>query len=306
MEMYDYTGKPVQHDRARVNGITMHYVTAGEGEPILLLHGTPKSSIYWHKLIPLISRRFKVIAPDLRGFGYTDKPPASEGYDSLTVVKDVMELMDQLGIEKFHIHSEDRGAEYAFVLCSLHPDRVKTLSYGEMAVSGFGIEEASYFTQENVEAHYNKNGNWLWHVPFFFVPHVPEMMIAGHEREFWDFLLRGASYNPESVSDELLDALVSVLKSPGGTRGVLETYRAELKNIKIDQELLEKNGKLDLPIMTMGGVEFYGPTVKDYCLRIAKNVEKEVVFEKCGHNLALEKPEEVAELLFDFMLDRER
>ena len=68
-EMYDHNGQPVQHGRARVNGIRMHYVTAGQGEPLLLVHGTPKTSFYWHKLMPLLTPYFTVVAPDLRGFG---------------------------------------------------------------------------------------------------------------------------------------------------------------------------------------------------------------------------------------------
>ena len=68
-EIYDHHGRPVKHGRARVNGIRMHYVTAGQGEPLLLLHGTPKTNYYWAKLLPLLTPHFTVVAPDLRGFG---------------------------------------------------------------------------------------------------------------------------------------------------------------------------------------------------------------------------------------------
>ena len=93
MEMYDYNGKPVTHKFASVNGIRMHYVTAGQGPVILLLHGTPKTNYYWCDVMPLLTKDFTVVAPDLRGFGYTDKPGASEGYDSLTVTKDLDEAV---------------------------------------------------------------------------------------------------------------------------------------------------------------------------------------------------------------------
>ena len=62
-EIYDHAGDPVRHGRARVNGIRMHYVTAGQGEPLLLLHGTPKTHYYWYKLIPLLTEHFTVVAP---------------------------------------------------------------------------------------------------------------------------------------------------------------------------------------------------------------------------------------------------
>lgn len=68
-EIFDHTGAPLRHGRARVNGIRMHYVTGGHGEPILLVHGTPKTHFYWYKLIPRLTEHFTVVAPDLRGFG---------------------------------------------------------------------------------------------------------------------------------------------------------------------------------------------------------------------------------------------
>jgi pimeloyl-ACP methyl ester carboxylesterase len=159
MEMYDHTGQAVTHGRARVNGIRMHYVRAGEGpEVLLLLHGTPKTSYYWYRLIPLLTEHFTIVAPDLRGFGYTDKPPAADGYDSATNVLDVSELMTYLKIDKFHVHGEDRGADFAYALAATCRDRVKSLSFCEMMVSGFGLEETSYWTEENVTAQYRQKG----------------------------------------------------------------------------------------------------------------------------------------------------
>lgn len=111
-ETYDHAGGPVTHGRARVNGIRVHYITAGSGPPLLLLHGTPKSHYYWYRLIPFLTPHFTVVAPDLRGFGATDKPPASEGYDCLTQANDVAELMRQLGHEKYHVHGEVRCSRY--------------------------------------------------------------------------------------------------------------------------------------------------------------------------------------------------
>jgi pimeloyl-ACP methyl ester carboxylesterase len=184
-ESYDHTGKPVQHHRRRINGIRMHYITAGSGPAILLLHGTPKNSFYWYRLLPLLTPHFTVVAPDLRGFGYTDKPPATDGYDSGTNADDMADLMTQLGHEKFYVHGEDRGADYAYALAAMYRDRVIKLSFCEMVISGFGLEETSFWTPENVTAQFRQKGVWCWHLGFFFLSHIPEMLIQGHEREFW-------------------------------------------------------------------------------------------------------------------------
>ncbi|MER5650558.1 alpha/beta hydrolase [Streptosporangium sp. NPDC002524] len=301
-EIYDHRGDPVTHGRAHVNGIRMHYVTAGQGEPLLLLHGTPKNHFYWYKLIPLLTEHFTVVAPDLRGFGHSDKPPAEAGYDSLTSTTDLAELMDRLGHANFHIHGEDRGAEYGYVLAATRPERVKTLSFGEMLLSGQGLEEWSNFTPDHLSAQYRHQGIWLWHIPFFWMPHIPEMLITGREREFWEYFIDAETYNPQAVSEEAISEWIGRLKVPGGLRGCLESYRAGLENARINRDLGQK--KLTLPIMTVSGTEFFGPLVADQMRMVSEGVERNEVFDKCGHLLALEAEERLATILRDFMLRR--
>lgn len=112
-EVYDHAGNAVRHGRARLNMIRMHYYTAGSGPPLLLIHGTPKTNYYWYKLVPLLSQHFTIVAPDLRGFGYTDKPGAEMGYDSRTNAKDLAGLMTMLGYKEFYVHGEDRKYQLA-------------------------------------------------------------------------------------------------------------------------------------------------------------------------------------------------
>ncbi|CAK7260691.1 MULTISPECIES: alpha/beta fold hydrolase [unclassified Shinella] len=299
VEIYDHDGKAVKHGRARVNGIRMHYVTAGEGEPLLLLHGTPKTHFYWYRLIPLLTPYFRIVAPDLRGFGDTDKPPAEEGYDSRTNARDMAELMTQLGHETFHLHGEDRGAEFAYALAASEPDRVRTLSFAEMLLSGQGLEEWSNFTPEKVSSQFRMAGVWLWHIPFFWIPHLPEMLISGREREFWEFWIKAETWNPNAIADEAITEWIARLSAPGGLRGCLETYRAGLKNARINDELIKT--KLKMPVMTIGAPEFFGELVKDQMERVAERVVKSDVFEECGHSLALEAPDRLAAALLDFI-----
>lgn len=161
-ETYDHNSHPVTHGRRRVNGIRMHYITAGSGPPLLLLHGTPKNSFYWYRVFPLLTPHFTLVAPDLRGFGYTDKPPSTDGYDSREQASDCAELMTQLGHERFFLHGEDRGADYAFAVAGFYRDRVLRLSFGEMLCSGLGLEESSFWTRENVSAQFREDGVWCW------------------------------------------------------------------------------------------------------------------------------------------------
>ena len=111
-------------------------------------------------------------------------------------------------------------------------------------------------------------------------------------------------YNPTAVEPKALNHWIECVKQPGGLRGVLETYRSGLKNAEIHRDLLKKGGKLTLPIMTVGAPEFFGPTVEEKILQVAEKVEVAEIFEECGHSLALEKPERLANMLRKFMLDR--
>ena len=107
-------------------------------------------------------------------------------------------------------------------------------------------------------------------------------------------------YNPTAIEPKALDHWIDCVKQPGCLRGILETYRAGFKNGEIHRELAKK--KLTIPVMTIGAPEFFGPTVKDHALQWAEGVDRNELFEECGHSLALEKPERLAKCLQEFML----
>ncbi|EUC30846.1 hypothetical protein COCCADRAFT_102809 [Bipolaris zeicola 26-R-13] len=293
-ELYDHDGKPVKHHMARVNGIRIHYITSGSGPPLLLLHGTPKTHYYWYRILPLLTPHFTIVAPDLRGFGATDKPPASEGYDGRTNAKDMIGIMDALEFKTFAVHGEDRGATYAFCLAGLYPTRVTHLSFCEMLLSS-ALTQASFFTRDNIAAQYNQTGVWNWHIPFFWLPHVPEMLIQGKEEEFWTHFMRSECCNPCALDQGAVDEWVRCAKAPGGTRGILESYRSHWVNLEIEEEILSK-GKLKCKVMTVGALEFFGPRVEQQMKSVAEKGEIAEIFE-CGHSLAIEQPERLANLL---------
>jgi len=114
--------------------------------------------------------------------------------------------------------------------------------------------------------------------------------------------IKGECYNPSAIEPVALDHWIECVKQPGCLRGILETYRAGLKNGELHHALLKEKGKLTLPIMTIGAPEFFGPTVEGNILKVAEKVDVSYLFEECGHSLALEKPERLAGCLREFML----
>nr|WP_222128379.1 alpha/beta hydrolase [Paenibacillus terrae] len=290
-QMYDHNGKKVDHGRVTVNGVRLHYVSAGSGEPLLLLHGAPKTSFYWYKLIPLLTDRYTVIAPDIRGFGDSGKPPS--GYSMNHISEDLAQLMEQLGFNTYYVHGEDWGAAFSYALAAKYPDRVKKLSFSEMLLPGLGLEDWSVLKPENVYSNH-----WFWHINFFAVPDVPEFLIAGKEREFWGRLMRDECQDPSAISQELLDEVVRGSAAPGGLRPIFEVYRHDFDNIDFVKKHMQR--KLKMPVIAIGGIHFMNGEVH----RVAKRVADDVTAESldCGHCLALEQPQALAGLLRSFFM----
>lgn len=115
----------LKHHTIEANGIKQHYVEAGDGPPVLLLHGFPQTWYAWRKQIPALSPRYRLIVPDLRGYGATAKP--ATGYDKRTMANDILALMQQLGIERAAIIGHDRGARVATRFAKDHPEALDRL-----------------------------------------------------------------------------------------------------------------------------------------------------------------------------------
>lgn len=289
MNWRDHNGDPVTHGRASVNGVRIHYVTAGAGEPLVLLHGVPKTSYYYHRVVPLLSQKYQVIVPDIRGFGDSSHPDT--GYDMRTVATDVVDLVKQLGHEQFYLHGEDWGAAFAYALAADHPEMVKKLSYAEMLLPGFGLEDWGHLTEANVHS-----GHWLWHISFFHLREYPEFLVEGRERQFWGTWMRNECFDPAAMSEDVVDEVVRCCSQPGGLRPIFEVYRATFENIALDNEWAET--KLAMPVMATGSEHFIAEEVHRQMHRVSDNVKDVLV--DCGHSMSLERPQQVADLLIDF------
>jgi pimeloyl-ACP methyl ester carboxylesterase len=138
----------MQHESTMldVNGLRMHVVSAGQGPPVLLLHGFPDTSVVWRKQIGVLAEAgFRVIAPDLRGYGSTDAPPTVAAYTLEHLCADVLGLLDKLGIDKARVVGHDWGALIGWRLCMYAPHRVEcfvALSVGHPhAIASAGLAQ---------------------------------------------------------------------------------------------------------------------------------------------------------------------
>src|SRR6188472_624977 len=122
------------HHMASVNGIQLHYVIGGHGNPVVLLHGWPETWYEWHKVMPALAKNYTVIVPDLRGLGDSSKPPT--GYDGKTVAEDIHQLVGKLGFKTIFLAGGDVGALMAYPYAAAHPTEVKKLAVWEAPIVG--------------------------------------------------------------------------------------------------------------------------------------------------------------------------
>lgn len=286
----DHKGVPVKHGRAFVNGVRLHYYVTGEGEPLFLLHGVPKTSYHWRRVIPLLTPYYTVIAPDLRGLGDSERPMG--GFDMNNMAEDIAQLATHLGYEEFYIAGEDWGAAFAYQLAANYPKRVKKLIFQEMTLPGLGLEDYSFLTRENVSTYV-----WLWHINFYSVPNFPEMLITGKEKEYFNYFLKHETHNPQAIAPDALDEYVRCYSAPGGIRSMCEIYRATLDDA--DQIREVSKNKLKMPVLAVGSEYFIGKDNERQMRELAEDVSAVIL--PWGHQLAEEDPEGLAAAYLDFL-----
>ena len=281
----------ITHHFAEIGEVMLHYVTAGSGPPIVLLHGWPQTWYEWRHIIPQLAERYTVIAPDLRGLGDSSRPLS--GYDKKTVSNDIWRLVsEKLGYSSFHLVGHDWGGPTAFALAAAHPEAIETLTIVDVVIPGDGGD----FSE----------GGRRWHHQFHITPDLPEALITGRERTYLQWFYQTFAYKPDAIDDDALDEFVRTYSQPGALRAGFNFYRAIGQDAADNAALLKTGFKLPMPVLAVGGGVSYphgrgrGTSVEESLRRVANNVRGEVIPE-CGHFVPEEQPERLTELLLDFL-----
>jgi pimeloyl-ACP methyl ester carboxylesterase len=277
---FDIDNVTFSHHMASVNGIQMHYVIGGQGDPIVLLHGWPQTWYEWRHVMPALAKNYTVIAPDLRGLGDSSKP--TTGYDGKTVAEDIHQLVAQLGFKGSFLVGHDLGALVAYSYAAAHPSEVRRLVILDVPITGFGPA---------------LNSTRLWHIPLHMVQDIPETLVEGKEREYLTWFYSNYSYNPAAITKEDIDEYVSRYSAPGGMRAGFEYYRA----FPIDAEQIKEYSKvkLPMPVLALGGENSFGTAPLVSMQSISTNVRGGIV-PLSGHWIAEENPIFLIEQLFNF------
>ena len=276
----------IDSHNATVNGIQLHYITAGEGEPLVLLHGYPQTHHAWHKVIPELARHFTIIAPDLRGLGDSQRPET--GYEKDIIAEDIYQLVRSLGYEQIYLVGHDYGGSTAYFLASEHPELIKKLVVIECAPPGLGeTGEISLVP-----------GGGAWHRSFHLVPELPEALVAGREKTYLSWFYQHYSRNPEAISDADIDEYIRTYSQPGAMKAGFEYYRAYFKDTDRGREYAKT--KLQMPVLAIGADSVYRESVEQSMKQGAVDV-RGVVIANCGHFVPEEQPEALIQNILQFM-----
>lgn len=276
------------HDYAVFPDVKLHYVAAGAGFPVVLLHGFPQTWREWRRIIPgLVEAGYSVVAPDLRGLGDSSRP--ASGYDKKTVAHDVWRLVhDVLGHRRFFLAGHDWGGPTAFALACAHRDAVAKLVILDVTIPGDGTD---------VFAH----SQGRWHHLFFRTPDLPEALVQGREAILCRWFYENYGYRPDAVALDDVEDYLRCYSQPGALRAGFAYYRATPQDVADNEAAIREGGKLQMPVLALGGAESFGrrDLVRQSMERVASRVEGGVI-EKAGHWIPEEQPEALLRRMLDF------
>jgi pimeloyl-ACP methyl ester carboxylesterase len=276
----------VTHRDVDAGGVRLHVAEAGEGPPLLLLHGWPQHWWCWRRLIPRLSERHRVIAPDLRGWGWSEAPPGD--YAKATFAADVLALLDAEGIDRVPIVSHDWGAYTSFLLALDHPERVERLVALDIAPPW----------PERPRPRHALLPLFISYQVLLATPGVGVTALTRNGR-FVRALIRGGSGRAMRWSDEELDAYAQVLREPARARASAACYRTFLtREFPAAARRGDRSAELAVPTLLIMGGE--SPLHRALDPQAGPNLRVEAV-PGAGHFLPEEAPEEVLALAEPFL-----
>ncbi|MEV7867310.1 alpha/beta hydrolase [Streptomyces sp. NPDC088124] len=268
---------------AEVNGTRLHYVVGGQGDPLVLLPGWPRTWYQFHKIMPPLARHYQVIAPDLRGMGDSDKPAG--GYDKKTMARDIYELLRALGHSRAYIAGEDIGSMVAHSFAANHPEATRKVALWEAGHPTEVFNEMRMLPQPGRPA--------PWWFAFNQLDQLPEQLLEGRFRFIIDWLIGLQGGDPEAFSEEARAIYAAAYNTPDAIRGGngwYQTFQQDIADLR------------DYPVLTMPLLGIGG---KYYELLLAQMEglaadARYVELKGAGHYLAEERPDDIVRELTAF------
>ena len=281
----------LEHRYADFGDVRLHYVEAGEGPLVLLLHGFPQFWYEWRHQIPaLVEAGFRVVALDMRGYNLSDKPPGVRAYRVELLARDVERLILACGERTATVVGHDWGAMAAWFAAMRYPGRV-----GRLAI--LNVPHPARFVGGLLSPRQLLRSSYMF---FFQIPRLPEEVIRAGDFSLLRSALRRDPVRPEALTAEDIERYVKAMARPGALTATLNYYRALLRNPREMWALLER---IEAPVLVIWGERdrFLSRRLAEPPLRWVPNLLRVERLPDASHWVAEDRPREVNALLLDFL-----
>jgi pimeloyl-ACP methyl ester carboxylesterase len=279
----DAASQGIMSKTANVDGVQFHYMTAGKGPAVVLIHGYAETSLMWKPLIPLLATRFTVIAPDLPGIGDSSIP--SDGMDMKTAATRVHALVRSLGVQKAEVVGHDIGLMVAYAYAAQFPSEVTKLVVMDAFLPGVAGWEDVY------------NNPGIWH--FRFNGPTPELLVKGRERTYFEHYWNDfAADKTHSIPETERRTYAAAYARPGRMRAGWAYFVSFPQAAKDFTELAKT--KLPMPVLSIGGEKANGVLLGNQMKLVSKDATV-IVLKNTGHWMMEENPKETMDALVKFL-----
>jgi pimeloyl-ACP methyl ester carboxylesterase len=278
-----YAEEAIASRTAEVGGVKLHYLTAGHGTALILLHGYAETSLMWKPVIPVFAARFTVIAPDLPGIGDSGIP--TDGLDMKNAAVRIHDLAKLLGVQKAEVVGHDIGLMVAYAYAAQFPSEVTKLVLMDAFLPGVPGWEPIY------------NNPDIWH--FRFNGPTPEALVQGRERTYFDYFWNDFAADKNHSIPEADRKVYVVAYSRPGRMHAGWAYFVSFQQAAKDFARLSQT-KLTMPVLTIGGEKSLGGPLGEQTKLVATNVTV-VVLKNAGHWVLEEQPKETTAALQKFL-----
>ena len=276
-------------EKVKLPGIEINYASAGHGSPVLLLHGHPQTHVVWRKIAPqLVAAGYHVIAPDLRGYGDSEKPesdPAHLTYSKRVMAQDQIALMAKLGYDRFSIIGHDRGGRVAHRLALDSPNAVERVAVLDIAPTLTMYDK----TDQEFATRY-----FWW---FFLIQPdgLPEKMIGSDPEYFLRRHIAGQVKIKGAVSETAIAEYLRTYRDPAAIHAICEDYRASA-SIDLEHDRADRDKRISAPLLAIWGAQSVVGALYDVEATWKDKADQVTGCAlSCGHAI----PEEAPEMLFE-------
>ena len=272
-----------KHHYASVNGVKLHYVMGGKGDPLLLIHGFGQNWFMWNRLLPELSKHFTVIAPDLRGVGESGK--TATGYDKKNMAKDLHELMNKLGYKNINVVGHDIGLMVGYAYAAQFPKEVRKLALLDALLPGIEPVWAQVKSQ-------------AWWFGFFAQPNSGKL-VSGKVSLFFADFWPTVGFKKNAFNTAETAEFIRAYSVNGATTGAFHWFGAFNQDAKDNVELAKT--KLPMPVLAMGSDHFAAPFLATHIRLVASQVSESIIKDS-GHWIVQENTAQVKKDLLSFLL----